>query len=90
MNQAPKDENHVSALLARSSDGSNATVKVCTEVATRTMSVMENGVASVELIPLVRDENHVPVMTAVSSVDGVTPVEIYADPVTRKLFIEKN
>jgi hypothetical protein len=34
------------------------------------------------------DENGVSVIMAVSSTDGVTPVEIYADPVNGKLLIQ--
>lgn len=34
-----------------------------------------------------RDENHVTTLLAVSSVDGVTPVTLYADPVTHRLLV---
>lgn len=33
-----------------------------------------------------RDENFVPTLLAVSNVDGVTPVKVYADPVTHRLL----
>jgi hypothetical protein len=35
-----------------------------------------------------RDENHVPTLLAVSSVDGVTPVVLYADPLTHRLYVD--
>lgn len=34
-----------------------------------------------------RDENFVPTLIAVSSVDGVTPVDLWADPVTHRLLV---
>lgn len=89
MANASKDGNHVSTMVARSSDGTNTVVKVCSDIG-NTLCVTTTGVASAEQIAYVRDENHVPVLTAVSSVDGVTPVEIYADALTGDLFIELN
>jgi hypothetical protein len=35
-----------------------------------------------------RDGNYVPTLLAVSSVDGVTPVVLYADPVTHRLYVD--
>lgn len=35
-----------------------------------------------------RDQNSVPTLLAVSSVDGVTPVVVYADPVTHRLLVD--
>lgn len=35
-----------------------------------------------------RDENRIPTLLAVSSVDGVTPVTVYADPVTHRLLVD--
>jgi len=35
-----------------------------------------------------RDQNRIPTLLAVSSVDGVTPVTVYADPVTHRLLID--
>jgi hypothetical protein len=35
-----------------------------------------------------RDENFVPTLLAVSSVDGVTPVPVYANPVTHRLLVD--
>lgn len=35
-----------------------------------------------------RDQNHVTTLLAVSSVDGVTPIPLYADPVTHRLLID--
>lgn len=37
-----------------------------------------------------RDSNGFPVILGVSSADGITPVEIYADPATGKLLIDSN
>jgi hypothetical protein len=34
-----------------------------------------------------RDQNRVPTLIGVSSVDGVTPVTVYADPVTHRLYV---
>lgn len=34
-----------------------------------------------------RDQNHVPTLLAVSNVDGVTPVVLWADPVTHRLLV---
>lgn len=33
-----------------------------------------------------RDDNHIPTIGAVSSVNGITPVELYADPTTHALL----
>lgn len=35
-----------------------------------------------------RDENRIPTLLGVSSVDGVTPVPIYADPTTHRLYVD--
>lgn len=35
-----------------------------------------------------RDENHVPALLATSSSDGITPVAIYADPSTHRLYCD--
>lgn len=35
-----------------------------------------------------RDENRVTTLIAVSTVDGVTPVVLYADPVTHRLYVD--
>lgn len=35
-----------------------------------------------------RDDNRVPTLLAVSNVDGVTPVVLYADPVTHRLLVD--
>lgn len=35
-----------------------------------------------------RDQNSVPTLLAVSNVDGVTPVQLYADPVTHRLLVD--
>lgn len=37
-----------------------------------------------------RDENSIPVLMAVSSADGVTPIEVYGDPLTGALLIDSN
>lgn len=34
-----------------------------------------------------RDQNRIPSLLGVSSVDGVTPVLIYADPITHRLYV---
>lgn len=34
-----------------------------------------------------RDENNVPTLLGASSTDGVTPVKVYADPVTHRLLV---
>ncbi len=34
------------------------------------------------------DANHVPTLQAVSSTDGVTPINVYADPSTHRLLID--
>lgn len=35
-----------------------------------------------------RDQNNVPTLIAVSNVDGVTPVRLFADPVTHRLLVD--
>ena len=35
-----------------------------------------------------RDQNNIPTLLGVSNVDGVTPVKIYADPVTHRLLVD--
>jgi hypothetical protein len=35
-----------------------------------------------------RDGNHVPTLIAASSTDGVTPVVIYGDPITHRLYVD--
>lgn len=35
-----------------------------------------------------RDQNFITTATAVSSVDGVTPVELWADPTTHRLLVD--
>lgn len=35
-----------------------------------------------------RDENFVPTLLAVSSADGVTPIAVYADPITHRLLVD--
>ncbi len=35
-----------------------------------------------------RDENRIPTLLGVSSVDGTTPVTIYADPTTHRLYVD--
>lgn len=35
-----------------------------------------------------RDNNRIPVLMGVSSVDGVTPVVLYADPITHRLLVD--
>ncbi len=35
-----------------------------------------------------RDQNNVPTLLAVSSLDGVTPVVVYADPITHRLLVD--
>lgn len=35
-----------------------------------------------------RDQNFVPTLLAVSNVDGVTPVDLYADPITHRLLVD--
>lgn len=37
-----------------------------------------------------RDQNSVPTLLAISSVDGVTPVTVYADPVTHRLLVDSS
>lgn len=35
-----------------------------------------------------RDQNNVPTLLGVSNVDGVTPIKVYADPVTHRLLVD--
>lgn len=35
-----------------------------------------------------RDANFVPTLLGVSNVDGITPVAVYADPVTHRLLVD--
>lgn len=35
-----------------------------------------------------RDQNRIPTLMGVSAVDGVTPVLIYADPITHRLYVD--
>lgn len=35
-----------------------------------------------------RDQNFVPTLLAVSNVDGITPVVVYADPITHRLLTD--
>ena len=35
-----------------------------------------------------RDENSIPTLTGVSNVDGVTPVNVYVDPITHRLIVD--
>lgn len=35
-----------------------------------------------------RDQNFVPTLLGISNVDGVTPVTIYADPITHRLLVD--
>jgi len=35
-----------------------------------------------------RDQNFEPTMLAVSSVDGKTPVVLFADPITHRLYVD--
>lgn len=37
-----------------------------------------------------RDDNQVTTLLAVSNVDGITPVLLYADPVTHRLLVQNN
>lgn len=37
-----------------------------------------------------RDENFVPTLIAASSTDGITPIKVYADPVTHRLLVDLN
>lgn len=34
-----------------------------------------------------RDQNQVPTLLAVSQLDGITPVNVYVDPVTHRLLV---
>lgn len=35
-----------------------------------------------------RDQNRIPTLLGVSSGDGTTPVKIYADPITHRLYVD--
>ena len=35
-----------------------------------------------------KDQNRIPSLLGVSSVDGITPVKIWADPVTHRLYVD--
>ena len=50
-------------------------------------SALTNTKSPNHMAQAARDENNVTTLLAVSSVDGVTPVTLYADPVTHRLLV---
>lgn len=35
-----------------------------------------------------KDQNRIPTLTGVSSTDGVTPINVYVDPITHRLYVD--
>jgi hypothetical protein len=91
MANASRDENGIPTLVATSSVDGAGIVRICADVSLHSLCVEDdttgtdfgnnNNNAN-------RDDNQVPVLIAVSSADGVTPVEVYADPVTNKILVQ--
>ena len=85
---ASRDQNRVTALLAASSSDREPT-KVYADPTDHTLGVHDGTTgSSLGGNIAARDGNRVPVLLAVSSADGVTPVEVYADPTTNELLVD--
>lgn len=93
MANAYKDENGVSTLIAASKNDGVTPVRVLANATNHGLKIDDNTSGSDNGNNgnnATRDQNNVPVLIAVSSVDGFTPVEVYADPVTGALLIDSN
>lgn len=96
--QAPKDPNSVAALLAASNADGKTPITVLANPSTHRLltDVNVSGVDSGGIVAS-KDQNSVAVLMAVSSktitvngvnyIQGITPVEVYADSSTKKLLI---
>jgi len=93
MTNAKRDQNNVPTLICASSTDGETIVAICSDPVVRGLCVedastgSDNGNNSGNAS---RDENNVTVLMAVSSVDGVTPIEVYANPLTNKILIDSN
>ncbi len=90
MATASRDQNNVPTLLAALSTDGTTPIKVKANASNHGLKVSDDTIGSDHGVAnAVRDENFVPVLLAVSSVtqtvggidyvQGVTPVEVYAD-----------
>lgn len=89
--QAKLDENGVPTILGVACTTDHTTVPVQANPATFSLKVNFGGIPEIdktfESDP--RDENSKVAFMAVSSEDGITPVPVYADPITKSLFLQK-
>lgn len=94
MANSPKDQNGRNGITcASSSNGTTIVVVTANPSNNNALSVddastgSDNGNNGGNAM---LDENSVAVWTALSSVDGTSIIEVYADPVTKKLLIDSN
>lgn len=89
---AQRDENHIPTLIATLNTDGSTIIPVQVNALNNGLRIDDDTTGSDsgnngDIAN--RDENHVPVLIALSSVDGVTPVEVYADS-NGKLLINSN
>lgn len=93
MTNAYKDQNNVPTLIAASKNDGTTIVRIQANATNHGLIVDDASTGSDNGNNdgnAARDENFVPVLIAVSSADGVTPVEVYGDPVTGALLVDSN
>lgn len=100
---ASRDENSVPTLICASKDDGSTIVRIQASDSSHGLMIDDNNTGSDNGNNggnASRDENHVPVLLAVSSrtatingvnyIQGVTPVEVYGDPLTGAILIDSN
>jgi hypothetical protein len=103
MANAYRDENSIATLIAASSADGETIVRVTADPTNHALTVDDNTTGTDNgnnQGSAMRDENDIPVLIAVSSatatvngvdyIEGVTPVEVYADAASGALLIDSN
>lgn len=93
MTTAYRDSNFVPTLIAASKNDGTTIVRVLASPTTHGLIIDDASTGSDNgnnKGSAMKDENMVAVLLAVSRTDGLTPVEIYADPTTGALFVDSN
>lgn len=92
-NNAKKDENGVSTLIAASKNDGITIVPIYANPANHGLKVNDASTGTDSgnnLGNAMKDENGTSAMTAISSSDGSSIVEVYGDPATGMIYIDSN
>lgn len=91
MENSAQDQNFVKSLIASQNNASVLPARLRAEPISHSLAI-DDGTSGTDFGPVnaARDGNDVTCIMAVSSADGITPVALYVDAITKALLINSS